>query len=49
MKTLTWFTHTNIDTRKIIQQPNYFSKLPVSDLPSVSFDLSEFVEVFKKN
>lgn len=49
MKTLTWFTHTNIDTRKIIHQPDYFSKLPVSDSPSVSFDLTEFIEVFKAN
>jgi hypothetical protein len=49
MKTLTWFTHTNIDTRKIIHQPDYFSKSPVGDSPSVSFDLSEFIQVFKKN
>lgn len=49
MKTLTWFTHTNIDTRKIIHQPNYSSELPASDLPSVSFDLTEFIEVFKAN
>jgi hypothetical protein len=49
MKTLTWFTHTNIDTRKIIHQPDYFSKSPVSDSPSVSFDLSEFIQVFKEN
>ncbi len=49
MKTLTWFTHTNIDTRKVIHQPDYFSKSPVSDLPSVSFDLTEFIEVFKAN
>ncbi len=49
MKTLTWFTHTNIDTRRIIHQPDYFSKSPVSDSPSVSFDLSEFIQVFKEN
>lgn len=49
MKTLTWFTHTNIDTRKILHPPNYFSELPTSDLPSVSFDLSEFIQVFKEN
>lgn len=49
MKTLTWFTHTNIDTRKVIHQLDYFSKLPVGDSPSVSFDLSEFIQVFKEN
>lgn len=46
MKTLTWFTHTNIDTRKVLSPPNYLS---VSDIPSVSFDLSEFIEVFRVN
>lgn len=49
MKTLTWFTHTNIDTRKVFTPPNYFSELPDRDLPSVSFDLSEFIQVFKDN
>lgn len=46
MKTLTWFTHTNIDTRKVLSPPNYLS---ASDIPSVSFDLSEFIEVFRVN
>ena len=46
MKTLTWITHTNIDTRKVLNPPNYLSKC---DLPSVSFDLSEYIQVFKEN
>lgn len=46
MKTLTWFTHTNIDTRKVLIPPPYLSN---GDIPTVSFDLSEFIEVFKAN
>lgn len=46
MKTLTWFTHTNIDTRKISGAPSYLNE---RDEPSVSFDLSEFLTLFKEN
>ncbi|GEM_PF-1183466 len=49
MKTLTWFTHTNIDTRKIKHPPDYFSNLPATDSPTVSYDLSEFIQVFKES
>lgn len=45
MKKLTWFTHTNIDTR-ITSRSTVFSG---EDNPAVSWDLSEFIEVFKEN
>lgn len=43
MKKLIWFTHTNIDTRKVQ------SSLSNDDLPSISIDLSEFISVFNQN
>jgi hypothetical protein len=44
MKKLHWFTHTNIDTRRVKSQ-NTLRK----ENPKVSIDLSSFIEIFKKN
>lgn len=44
MKKLFWFTHTNIDTRRV-KYGNTLKKIN----PKVSIDLSIFIEVFKKN
>lgn len=44
MKHLFWFTHTNIDTRNV----NNLKKLKAED-PEVIVDLSNFLEIFKKN
>lgn len=49
MKTLTWFTHTNIDTRKIIHKPEDYLNSFHIDKPTISFDLSEFIQTFKDN
>ncbi|WP_422351143.1 hypothetical protein [Flagellimonas sp.] len=44
MKKLHWFTHTNIDTRRV-KSRNALKK----DNPKVSIDLSHFIEIFAKN
>jgi hypothetical protein len=46
MKKLIWFTHTNIDTRKVGSSATCSSN---GDSPTVSFDLTEFIPVFKSN
>lgn len=47
MKKLTWFTHTNIDTRSIRKGISIAN--PTNDNPTVSINLTEFIPIFIKN
>lgn len=47
MKKLFWFTHTNIDARKVQSIPSISTSKV--DVPSVSFNLTEFLSVFIEN
>lgn len=46
MKKLTWFTHTNISSRT---PKSYSSFLASKEIADITFDLSEFLNIFISN